>query len=821
MPRDDAVEGTTFGRFTRNSVAELWRLVELLPVGTVYVGTDGILVNPAVEEITGYTCDELGTLDAWFEALYGEDAPNVRALYERNRAGGFRERTTTVPIRRKDGVVRYVEFDARLEGDFEVWGLRDVTERVKTDEIVRLIAESSVLLASELDVETLVDELARLYVPRVADGCVIHLVLEGQHLRRLYETRMTADQRELLDAFIARSRVLRSAGPLNRVMATRTPWLMSDITPEVLELISDGDPELLGIAERLRIDSALVVPLIARGEVIGALSFFVVDAARRYAERDVALITDLVAPAAIAIQNAHVYARLRRELEERRQAEAALVASRESRLALLNNIPDPAWMKDDAGRYVVVNAAYSRATGRSMEEIVGHTTQELFDAERAARYQAQDDRALAAGGQITIEDEYIDGTGNTHLLETFTAPYHDGSGRVAGIVGIAHDVTEQRTLQAQYRQAQKMEAVGRLAGGVAHDFNNLLTVISGSADFLLADLPRKDPRREDALEIKRTALRGAALTRQLLTFSRRQVVQPRRIALTALVRDTEKMLGRLIGEDVRLETDLAEDAGVVHADAGQLEQALVNLVVNARDAMPHGGRLTLRTRRRRMDGVGSGPREFAALSVIDTGIGMDAATRDRIFEPFFTTKEPGRGTGLGLATVFGIVNQAGGQVLVETAPGRGSTFTLLLPTNGDPVDETASGSLRTAARGGAETILIVEDEPSVRRLTRRALEDLGYTVLEAGTAADAITLGTVHVGRIDLVLTDVVLPEGSGRDVADALSVAIPGVRILFMSGYAADALVHYRITELGVPFLAKPYTVEGLGVAVRAALEG
>jgi len=353
--------------------------------------------------------------------------------------------------------------------------------------------------------------------------------------------------------------------------------------------------------------------------------------------------------------------------------------------------------------------------------------------------------------------------------------------------------------------------VGRLAGGVAHDFNNLLTVIGGSAEFLLAECPPGDPRRDDVLEIARASERARDLTRQLLAFGRRQVVQPRRIDLNALVAEAERMLGRLIGEDVALTTALAPDTPPVHADPGRVEQALVNLVVNARDAMPNGGRLVVSTAR---------AGDEAVLSVRDTGVGMDDATRARIFEPFFTTKEPGKGTGLGLSTVFGIVTQAGGRVVVDSAPGAGTTFRLFLPAAAEgpaPAGEPAPA----AVGAGSETVLIVEDEPQVRRLARRALERRGYTVLEAGDGAEALAVSDGRHAPIHLVLADAVLPEQGGRQVVDALRARRPEIAALFMSGYAPDAVLRQHVAASGAPFVQKPFTADQLTAAVRAALDG
>jgi signal transduction histidine kinase/CheY-like chemotaxis protein len=375
-------------------------------------------------------------------------------------------------------------------------------------------------------------------------------------------------------------------------------------------------------------------------------------------------------------------------------------------------------------------------------------------------------------------------------------------------------------------QSQKMEAIGRLAGGVAHDFNNLLTVISGRAELLLDELPPEHPSRDHAEQIERTSARGAGLTHQLLAFSRQQVLRPRVLDLNATVVELEKMLGRVIGEDVHVELRLEAGLGRVLADASQVEQVLMNLAVNARDAMPRGGRLTFRTASARLDAgaaerlaMPAGP--CVVLEVQDTGTGMDEATRLRIFEPFFTTKEAGKGTGLGLATVYGIVRQSGGAIEVESASGAGTTFRLFLPC----VDAAERPVLPPAAAGdpdtGDETILLLEDEGSVRELAERQLTDRGYRVLAVAKCAEALELAEQHDGPIDLLLTDVVLPQMSGPEVAERLGVLRPAVKVLYVSGYTDDALGGHGVLGPGIALLTKPFTSAQLGRKVREVLDG
>jgi signal transduction histidine kinase/CheY-like chemotaxis protein len=392
------------------------------------------------------------------------------------------------------------------------------------------------------------------------------------------------------------------------------------------------------------------------------------------------------------------------------------------------------------------------------------------------------------------------------------------------VIAVVADITARKALEERLHQAQKMESIGRLAGGVAHDFNNLLTVISGFADMLALELPGDGTLQGDVAAIKGAAEQATALTQQLLAFSRRQMLQPRVLDLNEAVRRLEPMLGRLIGEHIQLAIDLEDEAGTVRVDPAQLEQVVLNLAINARDAMPDGGRLTIATRSVELDPEYAltrrdvTPGHYAMLTVRDTGIGMDEATAQRIFEPFFTTKELGHGTGLGLATIYGSVRQHGGHVAVESAPGKGSVFSVYLPlaeeTAGAP-DASTSGALPV----GHETILVVEDSPGVRELTRTVLARQGYTVLTATRGDEAILAIEEVDGRIDLLVTDVVMPGMSGFALAAAAREMIPGLRTLFLSGYAEEALGPEARVSKPDAFLAKPFTPDTLARRVHDML--
>jgi two-component system cell cycle sensor histidine kinase/response regulator CckA len=390
--------------------------------------------------------------------------------------------------------------------------------------------------------------------------------------------------------------------------------------------------------------------------------------------------------------------------------------------------------------------------------------------------------------------------------------------------GIVEDLSAQSSLEEQLRQSQKMEAIGRLAGGIAHDFNNLLTIIHGYTGMLIETLSESDPRRADAQRVKHAAQQAATLTRQLLAFSRKQVLSPARLNLNTVVSDLSKILPRLLGEDVDLAFVPDDHLAWVHADRGQVEQVLMNLIVNARDAMPAGGKITVETRNEKLDEKytrrrGVVPGEYVMLAVTDTGCGMDDATKARIFEPFFTTKEEGKGTGLGLATAYGIVKQSGGHIAVYSEPGQGTTLKVYFPATSIS-RETEKEIVPTNRAPRGETILVVEDEADVRNMIVRALTRIGYRVLEAASGEDALEMLIVERSNVQLLITDIVMPGLRGTDVAQKLSALVPGLRIIYMSGYTDNAMFHQKLLDAGAAFIQKPFTLEVLEDRVTKTLE-
>ncbi|QJW93321.1 PAS domain S-box protein [Frigoriglobus tundricola] len=495
--------------------------------------------------------------------------------------------------------------------------------------------------------------------------------------------------------------------------------------------------------------------------------------------------------------------------------------------AVLASVNDPILTIDERGTVQSANPATERTFGYPEAELIGGSVKKLMPDQYSIgsdRYNADYLRTgvakvIGIGREATGRRK--DGT--TFPLELTVTEFRlDGERHFTGVV---RDITARKRLEAQFQQAQKMEAIGRLAGGVAHDFNNLLTVINGYTDFMLLELPVGDPRRDAVATVRDAGERAARLTQQLLAFSRKAIVEPKVLDLNELVTTSAKLLGRLIGEDVSLVVVADPALARIKADPGQLEQVLMNLAVNARDAMPTGGRLLIQTRDvavgpdARAGGSGPEPGRYAQLTVTDSGTGMTDEVKSKIFEPFFTTKEPGKGTGLGLAVVHGVVEQCGGHITVTSAVGAGTTFNLLFPVVAEASGPGASGITWAAARG-TETVLLVEDDAPVRAIARTALETQGYKVLDAASGGAAIRLAEGHSGTIHLLVTDVVMPEMGGRKVAEAVRARRPGTRVLYISGYTDDAVVQHGIVEGTDAFLQKPFTPLGLARKVRAVLD-
>ncbi len=516
---------------------------------------------------------------------------------------------------------------------------------------------------------------------------------------------------------------------------------------------------------------------------------------------------------------------LNKEIDERKQAEEALRRSENRMKAILTASPVGIGLFINR-KLDWVNETFYNLAGYEQGSLIGQDARVFYsDDEEYERVGQELYFGADKSGIGEVKTKWVQQDGkiiDCHIRACHLDPKDPSKGRIVAIA----DISEAKQLAAQFQQAQKMEAVGRLAGGVAHDFNNLLMTIMGNADLMLMGLAEDDPFREKLEQIKGGGERAASLTRQLLAFSRKQILQPVVLDLNSLITGFVKMLERLIGEDVELETVLTPELRRVEADPGQMEQIIMNLVINARDAMPSGGKLTIETVNVDLDeghakehDAGLQPGPYVMLGVSDTGMGMDDKTKSLIFEPFFTTKEVGKGTGLGLSTVYGIVKQSGGYIWVYSEPGQGTTFKIYLPAvEGEVVqvhkEQTASDDLT-----GSETILIVEDDDALRNLAREILELQGYKILDAENGIEALKVSEEHEGQIHLMITDVVMPKMGGRELEERLHPLRPEMKVVYMSGYTDETIVHHGVLKPGIEFLQKPLRLESLKRKVREVL--
>jgi PAS domain S-box-containing protein len=797
------------------SPAELKHALSLLEA-TLESTADGILVVDREGRITAYNrrfTQMWGIPDSILEA--GDDGAALRyVLSQLKNPDTFLARVRELYDRPDAESSDVLEFtDGRIVERYSlprrlgnrvvgrVWSFRDVTARRRAERAQHAtyrVSEATLAATNPTELLHRLHEIVGTLMP--AKNFYVALV---DPARRRLTFPLFVDERHPQSAERPLGR-----GLTEYVIRTGQPLLA---TPEVYEdLLRRGEVERMGPAS---IDW-LGVPLRVKDETIGAIVVQSYEPGIRYGEAEKDLLTFVSSHVALAL--------------ERQRAGAMMRESRELLHAVIEGSLDAVFAKDRDGRYIFMNTVAATVLRRRPEDVVGKRDLDLFPAERARAFEEADRRILETGEPLVFEDT-DNAWGGTRTFLVTKGPLRLADGRIAGVFGVARDITDRKAIEEQFRQAQKMEAVGRLAGGVAHDFNNILTAILGTCQLLERALPPHSPARDDVSEIRRAGLRAADLTRQLLAYSRRQVLAPKVLSLNGVVRGLELMLRRLLGEDVELVTSLAPDLGAVRADPGQVEQVILNLAVNARDAMPHGGQLTLATARVDLDAKavqehsGTAPGCYAALDVRDTGIGMPPEVRAHLFEPFFTTKEVGKGTGLGLATVYGIVKQSGGFISVVSEVGDGATFRVYLPrVEGVPASEEAPAhaSPGTSFRG-SETVLLTEDEEAVRQLGRRALESEGYTVLAAASGRDALAFLGRHDGAIDLLVTDVVMPGMGGRELAERLAVQRPDTPVLYISGYPGDESDERGALAPGASLLRKPFLPEELARKVREVLDG
>ena len=760
-----------------------------------------VTVNPAMARIIGYRspAEMISEIHDMGKQLFLE-ADAQKKLAQGLETHGIVEGFECQMVR-KDGTKIWVSMNVRAIRDSggRIVGhdgsAEDVTER-KRSELDRQVTTEIIHAVSVTDN---LDDLLRLV--HVALG----KVLDAENcFVALYEPSTGMFHFPL---FVDKFDIASPADDLKKsctsyVFRTGEPAIMTKEFFEQLE--SRGEAELVGTPS----PSWLGVPLRTPTKTIGVLVVQNYETENVYTQRDLEFLSSVGGQIALAIE--------RKRAEERvRESEARL-------RVLVEQLPAVLWTVDRNLSFTSAVGSGLARLGLKPNQLVGMFLQEYFETNDPTFGPIAAHRRAINGEAVTFPVEWKNGSYACHV-----EPLRDAAGQLQGAICMALDVTDRKQLEEQFRQAQKMEAVGRLAGGIAHDFNNLLMVIQGYADLLVGKLPAGENLRRNAEQIQSAAQRAAGLTQQLLAFSRKQILAPKVLNIHSVVADMEKMLRRLIGEDVELKVSSAPDLGLIKADRSQIEQVLMNLAVNARDAMPKGGRLTIETGNSEFDAsVAEVPSVFAPgryvmLAVSDTGCGMDTATKAHIFEPFFTTKEKGKGTGLGLATVYGVVKQSGGYVWVFSEPGQGTTFKIYLPRIDEDTVSNESDRDKETKRcpRGSEVILLVEDEEGVRDLAREYLEMSGYSVIAAADGHRALELAATHRGPIHLLMTDVVMPGIGGHELAERVNNLRPGIKVLYMSGYTDQALATQGAFAKDVPLLQKPFTLQTLALKLREIL--
>ncbi len=773
--------------------------------------------SPVVERVTGWTADHFQRGPAArLDVVHPDDRDRVGAALQRLQGGPTDCQELEYRVVRPDGAERWVRESVLARRTGPAGGLRldgvltDITERKREENLLAARGSVLELIARGAPLGVVLDRLARA-IEEHSPGHLASILLldrDGRHL-------VTGAAPSLPEAFVRAVdgvEIGPRAGSCGTAAYLGRPVAVSDMAADPLW---EGYREL-ALSHGLR--ACWATPILAAGqgearpEVLGT---FAVYARRPYAptNRDLELLDTASQLAAVAL--------------ERRRAEESIRANEANYRTLIENLEQYIFLKDAQFRFVAVNPPFCRAVGRPEVEIVGRTDFDFYPPELAAKFRADDERVLAEGRRLETEEESRL-AGQARVVRVVKTPVHDDRGRATGVLGIFWDVTEQRSLEAQLRQAQKMEAVGQLAGGVAHDFNNLLTAILGNLSLLSNGGGLDVPSRELLQAAEQAALRAANLTSQLLGFSRRTLLRPEPTSVNTTIDEVLSLLSRTIDPRIALEARKADGLWPVLADTGQLNQVLMNLCLNARDAMPDGGRLVFETENVVLGPeavrlqLGARPGEFVCLRVRDSGAGIPPEVRGRIFEPFFTTTGPGKGTGLGLAMVFGIVQQHQGWIECDSEPGKGTCFTLYLPRHAEAYGPVAPGGAPRAdpapARG-TETILFVDDEPVLRHLGRTILERHGYRVLVANDGLQAVETFRAERDRVDLVVLDLTMPRLSGRDTFRQLRALDPAVRVLFASGYSSEQLSAGEQDEIA-GFVPKPYRPKELAGMVREALD-
>jgi two-component system cell cycle sensor histidine kinase/response regulator CckA len=800
---EDITERRRAEQAQREAEERFRSLFENATEGIFQTTTDGryLSVNPALARMCGFASptEMISTVEDLGKEMYAD--PNVRDVFKQliEKYGSVKD--FEYEVRRKDGAKIWISENAHVvrNPDGEILSYEGTIEDITARKRAELERQVTFEIIHAVNVTDNLDDLLgliHLALKKVlyAENCFIALY---EPATGMFHFPFFVDQ---FDQAPPPQRVGKSCTA--HVYRTGEPMLIPQRTFDLLA--AEGKVELVGTPS----PSWLGVPLRTPAATIGVLVVQHYEDENAYTERDQEFLGSVGGQIALAIE--------RKRSEERvRESEARL-------RVLVEQLPAVLWTVDRNLRFTsALGAGFVRLKIKP-DALLGTSLLDYFETADQTFLPIAAHRRAVAGEPMTFHVEWKSGSYACHV-----EPLRDSDGQVSGAICMSLDITDRKQLEEQLRQAQKMEAVGRLAGGIAHDFNNLLMVIQGYSDLLVERLPGGDPLRRNAEQIQMASQRASSLTRQLLAFSRKQMLAPKILNVQSVVAEMEKILRRLIGEDIQLETSSAPDLGLVRADRSQIEQVILNLAVNARDAMPQGGRLTIETANVELDSSYShppavlSPGRYVMLAVTDNGCGMDAETQAHVFEPFFTTKEKGKGTGLGLATVYGVVKQSGGYVWVYSEPGRGTSFKIYLPK----IEETAVPAARDGKsemqvpERGSETILLVEDEKGVRELAREYLASSGYTVIEAEDGHTALELAAMHVGQIHLLLTDVVMPGISGRELAERVSQIRPGIKIIYMSGYTDQAVVHHGILQNDAVLLQKPFTLMTLAGKLREML--
>lgn len=782
-------------------------------VGMAHVAPDGcwLRVNQKLCDIVGYNPAEL-LQRTFMDITYPDDLAPDLELMQRALAGELQTYSLEKRYLHKDGRIIWINLTTSVvrnpagQAQYFISIIQDITDRRQAQAEIQqrnrelallnqVIAASTLSGEPEIFLEVVCRELAQTF-----DLSRVNVVLfEQENTEAVIVTETVAGVRP---AVLNRRFPVSHNPVITYLFSHQGPLTVSDV---------QQDPHLAAfheLARQYEIGSLLILPLLVDQKIIGSLNLCSAQP-RHFSAEEINLAWSVADQVAGALARARMIQTQQRLSTIVEQSEQSVIVT------------------DTKGDIIYVNPAFERNSGYSRAEALGQNPRLLKSNQHDAAFYAKLWATISAGqvwrGRFINRKK----DGALYTEEASITPVRDEYGVIVSYVGLQRDVTRELELEEQYRQAQKMEAIGRLSGGVAHDFNNLLVVINGYSELLLnRHLDAANPLRKYVEEIMLAGERAAGLTQQLLTFSRKQVLQPKVLNLNETLALTEKMLRRLIGEDIDLVSQLRPDLGEVKADPGQIEQIILNLGVNARDAMPRGGKLIIETANVELDETYTSqhaevkPGRYVMLAVSDTGVGMDAATKARIFEPFFTTKEQGRGTGLGLATVYGIVKQSGGHIWVYSEVERGTTFKIYLPRVDEVVQPLEQPADLTAVAGGVETVLLVEDETIVRTLARQVLELNGYTVLEAEHGQAALRLAQQH-RPIHLLLTDLIMPGGlTGRELAEQLEPFQPGMKVIYMSGYTDDAMVHHGVLTSEVHFLQKPFTPLALNAKIRQVLD-